>query len=127
MDTTDVRPYRSRRETFTGHVFKNLRGGAANYTGDKVRVPSNRDKWPPPMFFDAVYASAVLHHFGPETKGILVRWGDVFYPNGPMTAARADAKRRCNEADAKNEKSMKQKEARQRRFEARNAGQEEHT
>ena len=75
------------------------------------------------MFFDTVYASAVLNNFGPETKGILVRWGDVFYPNGPMTAARADAKRRRDQADAKNEKSKKQKVGRQQHFEARNAGQ----
>lgn len=114
-------------EKFTSYVFKKLRGEAANYNGDKVRLPSNRSKWPPAMFFDAVYTSAVLHNFGPETKGILVKWGDVFYPNGPMTAAQADAKRRCDQADAKNEKFKKQKEDRQRHFEEHNAGQEEHT
>ena len=64
--------------------------------GPAARVPAA--KWtyrrasdmsirPPAALFDAVYASAVLHHFGSAVTDITETWEDVFYPAGFTKAA----------------------------------------
>ena len=49
---------------------------------------SDTPQWPPAILFDAVYAGALLHHFGTqELKDTLATtWRDVFNPHGTMTA-----------------------------------------
>ncbi len=88
MDTTDVDPNADRaQERFTSHFFFTHSVSLARYTDSAVRVPSNMSIWPPTALFDAVYASAVLHHFGFTPTHISEKWGDVFYPGVSMTSA----------------------------------------
>jgi hypothetical protein len=44
--------------------------------------------------FDAIYASAVVHHFGIEKRDALKRWEDVLYSGEPMKVAHTDIKSR---------------------------------
>jgi len=98
MDTTDVVPNADpAQETFTHHVFDRSLEGFAGRTGSALRVPSGMSAWPPPALFDAVYASAVMRHFGIAMEDVLKRWEGVF---GPMKAAHANDKRQRDYADA---------------------------
>jgi len=72
--------------------------------------------WPPAALFDAVYASAVLHHFGFTVTDISEKWGEVFYPGGPT---KVYDRRRRDQADADKENSSRQIAARQQRYERR--------
>ena len=97
MDTTDVDSNADReQERLTSHLFNQSGEPVAGPSGSAVRVPgpSNMSIWPPAVLFDAVYAGAVVHHFGFGLAVILEKWGDVFYPVGPTKAAHADDKRR---------------------------------
>jgi hypothetical protein len=94
MDTTDVDANADRaQERFTSHIFNQSSEPLAGPSGSAVRVLSDMSIWPPAGLFDAVYASAVVHHFGVAVADILEKWGDVFYPGGPTKAAHADYKR----------------------------------
>ncbi|KAI0289829.1 hypothetical protein BC826DRAFT_586927 [Russula brevipes] len=91
MDTTDVDSNADRaQERFTNHLFNQslASAGVAGRPGSAIQVPLDTSIWPPATLFDAIYASAVVHHFGTERKDALKRWGDVFYPGGAMKAAR---------------------------------------
>ncbi len=61
--------------------------------GSPLRI-SDTPEWPPPILFDAVYASAVLHHFGTQTlkDEVAATWKDTFDPGGVMAAADANYK-----------------------------------
>ncbi|KAJ3516063.1 hypothetical protein NLJ89_g1358 [Agrocybe chaxingu] len=79
----------------TTHLFQpdepTLLGGlGAPPSGSRLRISDNPE-WPPPILFDAVYAGAVLHHFGTQTlkDEVAATWKDAFYPGGVMTAAHA--------------------------------------
>src|SRR6266481_6433864 len=93
MDTTDVDPNADRaQERFTSHFF--IPDEVFLPSGSAVHVPSNMSIWPPTVLFDAVYASAVLHHFGFAPMHIYEKWMGVFYPGGPTKAVDTDDKRR---------------------------------
>jgi hypothetical protein len=105
------------QERLTSHFFD--RGFCqACFSGSAVRVPADTSIWPPVALFDAVYASAVLRHFGVAMTDILENWRVVFCPDGPMKAAGVDNKRRRDQADADKETSNAQKAARQSRYDS---------
>lgn len=102
MDTTDVDPDAdSTQVRFTSHQFQSLELVAAP-SGSALRIPSDLSYWPPTALFEAVYASAVVHHFGvtdnPE------KWVDVFYPGGLIQAAHADHKSQHSQVNINNNK-----------------------
>jgi len=112
MDTTDVVPNADpAQETFTHHVFnRSLEGTArAGCSGSALRVPSDMSTWPPPALFDAVYASAVVRHFGIAIEDVLKRWEGVFYPEGTMKAAHTNDERRRDHADAEKDDNPRQR------------------
>jgi hypothetical protein len=116
MDMTDVDSNADRaKERFTSHLLdRSLERGLPPLSA--VRVPSDMSIWPPAALFDAVYASAVLHHFGFAVTDISEKWGDVFYPGGPT---KVYDRRRRDQADADKENSSRQIAARQQRYERR--------
>jgi len=71
--------------------------------------------------FDAVYAGAVLHHFGTQTlkDDVAATWKDTFYPDGVMTAADADYKAIMDERAAAAKRAWNQAQERGTRYEAR--------
>jgi hypothetical protein len=106
----------------TEHRFAQSSQLVAGLSGPAVRVPSDRSIWPPSIIFDAVYASAVVRHFGSPVTDALKKWGDVFYPGVPTKAAHTDAKRQRDQADANKEDSNEQKAAGRQRYEKRTGG-----
>jgi hypothetical protein len=75
MDTSDINPTASpEEERCTAHLFKpdkrDYLGDNTLPLGSPLRICTDRTWWPPAILFDAVYASAVLHHFG-TTSGKL--------------------------------------------------------
>ena len=119
MDTTDVDSNADRaQERFTSHLFDLAFEPGTGPSGSAVRVPSDMSVWPPAALFDAVYASAVVYHFGCTLTEILEKWGDVFYPD-QTDAGHIDDKRRRDQADADEENPSGQKAARRRRHERR--------
>jgi hypothetical protein len=120
MDTTDVDPNADRaQERYTSHAFDPRIMPFAGPSGSAVRVPSDMSIWPPAVLFDAVYAGAVVRHFGVAVADILKKWGDVFYPGGPTKAALAEDQRRRDGADADKKKYSQQKVDRRQRQEMR--------
>ncbi|KAI0298172.1 hypothetical protein B0F90DRAFT_1735556, partial [Multifurca ochricompacta] len=88
MTTEDVNPDESpETPRCTTHVFhSDYKHTLCNYrlnTGSALRI-ADSDDWPPAILFDAVYASAVLHHFGTDDfKDALSKFTkDTFYPKG---------------------------------------------
>lgn len=128
MDTTDVDPNADRaQERFTSHLFVPSSEVLPGLSSTAVRVPSDTSIWPPTMLFDAVYAGAVVHHFGIKDPDFLKNWNGAFYPGGgPMNAAEADKRSRSDQADA--DKKVKDNEinARQKRRQARDRNREAH-
>jgi len=88
----------------------------AGPSGSALRVSSDMSIWPPTALFEAVYASAVVYHFGFAVTDIPEKWGDVFYPGGPTQPAHTSDKRQRDQADANKENSNGQQAARQRRY-----------
>lgn len=100
MDTTDVDPDADNTQVrFTSHHFHPVLGAG------------RRTLWfgTPPLLltcpfghhqlFEAVYASAVVHHFGfTAVTDIPEKWVDVFYSGGLIQAAYADRKSRHDQA-----------------------------
>ncbi len=98
MDTSDIDSHADRlQERFTSHLLDQRLERVAGPSGSVVRVPSDMDIWPPAALFDAVYASAVVHHFGFALMIILEKWGDVFCPGELTKAAHNDKRRRDQE------------------------------
>jgi|SRR5712671_433107 len=121
MDTTDIDSNAVRaQERFTSHVFDRSLERQAGPCGSAVRVPSDMSTWPTPALFDAVYASAVVRHFGFASTVILKKWEDIFYPGGPTKAVHVGDKQRHDQADADNENSSKT--AQQKCYDRRNTG-----
>jgi hypothetical protein len=106
MNTSHVDPTAPPAEQrCTAHLFRpdtpsflGIRGRETLSSGSPLQISDN-PKWPPGILFDAVYAGAVLHHFGTQTlkDEVVATWKDTFYPGGVMTAADA-AKRSRNQA-----------------------------
>ncbi|KAF8954988.1 hypothetical protein BDZ97DRAFT_1861946 [Flammula alnicola] len=99
MNTDDVDPTAPPGEKrCTAHLFEPscptfLGGLGAPPFGTPIRI-SDTPHWPPSILFDAVYAGAVLHHFGTQTlkDEVTVTWMDTFDPGGVMDQAHADHK-----------------------------------
>jgi len=122
MDTTDVDSNADRaQERYTSHLFDQSFKRVAGPSGSAIRIPSDMSSWPPAVLFDGVYASAVLHHFGFAPRHISEKWENMFYPGVPTKAAHTDDKCRCDQADAGEENSNRQKVAQQRRHGRRRA------
>ena len=116
MDTTDIDSNADKaQERFTSHFFDRSLERVLPSSGSAVRVPSDMSDWPPAELFDAVYASTVLRHFGFQVTHFSEKWGNVFYPSGPM---KANDRRRHDQADADKENS-RQAVDRQQRYERR--------
>lgn len=117
MDTTDIDSNADRaQERFTSHHFDRSLERVLPSSGSAIRVPSDMSDWPPAELFDAVYASAVLHHFGFQLNHISETWGDVYHPGGTM---KANDRRRHHQADVDKENSKRQAADRQQRYERR--------
>ena len=89
--------------------------------GPPLRISDNPLSWPPAVLFDAVYAGAVLEHFGTETlKDEVARtWNNIFYPGGVVTAVHADHKATLDKRAASAAKTQKDNQNRTARREAR--------
>ncbi|KAF8888174.1 hypothetical protein CPB84DRAFT_1733273 [Gymnopilus junonius] len=126
MVTTDI-DYNADPEEkrYTAHLFKpsapSLLGGFnPPPSGSPLRRISNSPEWPPTILFDAVYAGAVLHHFGTqELKDVVsANWNDVFYPDGVMDQPHADYKKITYSRAEDNRKKGKQAQERMMRYDA---------
>ncbi|KAF9525360.1 ribosomal L37ae protein family-domain-containing protein [Crepidotus variabilis] len=90
MDTDD---------RYTTHLFSGdcwHLGGPSMDSNAALRVPDKAaDSWPPSFIFDAVYASAVLRHFGtPDLNNAVTSlWQHIWYPEGMMTSTQAKYQR----------------------------------
>ena len=88
-----------------------------------LRISDNSD-WPPAILFDAVYAGAVLAHFGTRAvkDHVSTAWKDIFYPGGViMTAAQAGHQADLDQRASEARRNEGQKQDRQARDEARSA------
>lgn len=64
-------------------------------SGSVVRSPEDNINWPPDVLFDAVYAAAVVRHFGVSMKVAVARWLKMYYPaNGSMNCRQVEEQRR---------------------------------
>jgi hypothetical protein len=97
MDTSDINPTASpEAERCTAHLFepdkRDYLGDNTLPLGSPLRICTDRTRWPPAILFDAVYASAVLHHFGTKTMKdeVTGTWKNIFYPGGAITTTKAD-------------------------------------
>ena len=86
MTTADVNPTALPTEKactahlfLLGHAERAFLGDETLPLGSPLRV-SNTPEWPPTILFDAVYAGAVLHHFGTQTlkDEVTVTWKDIY-------------------------------------------------
>jgi len=109
----------------TAHLF---RPNKRSCLGDKtlalnspLRISDNPMLWPPAILFDAVYAGAVLYHFGTQTlkDDVLGTWKNIFYPGGVMTVAHADYKAILDKRAAPAAKAQEDSRDRKARREAR--------
>ena len=96
MDTSDIDPTAPPAEKrYTAHLFepdeRSYLGDGSLPLGSPLRISDDPMLWPPAILFDAVYAGAVLHHFGTQTlkDEVTGTWKNI-YPGGVMTAAHAD-------------------------------------
>lgn len=126
MNTTDIDPTTPQVEKrCTAHLFRRgaptlLGGLGAPPSGTPLRISDTPD-WPPAILFDAVYADAVLHHFGTQRlkDGVAATWKDIFYPNGVRTSAHADYKAITDERSTATERTQNQAQERMARYETR--------
>jgi len=88
-------------------------GGETHPFSHPLRI-SDSPKWPPAILFDAVYAGAVLHHFGTQTlkDEVATTWKDTFHSGGVMTATDADYKAITDKRAAAAERRTARYEAR---------------
>ena len=83
MNTADVDPSAQPEEKgYTAHLLDPSRSSMllGVSPGTPLRT-SDADSWPPAILFDAVYASAVLHHFGTQElkDEVSTNWMSTFY------------------------------------------------
>lgn len=124
MTTDDVDPSALPTESrCTGHSFKPGRLSLAGNTGGPpsgapIRLPDTA--CPPAILFDAVYACAVLFHFGTKTlRDATTAWTNAFSPSGVRTAANAEYKAITDTRAATQTKTDDEAQERQTRYEAR--------
>jgi len=84
VDTTSL----GTEKRCVAHVFEPQRGflpGTSIPLGSSVQISDTQ--WPPAILLDAVYASALLHHFGTQElkDTVTSSWGEIFNPGGIMT------------------------------------------
>ncbi len=127
MKTSDIDPTApSAEKRCTAHLFQpNKRTALGRETlplGSPLRI-SDTPEWPPPILFDAVYASAVLHHFGTQTlkDEVAATWKDTFDPGGVMAAADANYKVITDERSAAANRAQKRVQERGAHYQARTA------
>lgn len=123
MNTTDIDPAAlSTEKRCTSHLF--LHGEPvpeALFSGSPLRI-SDTPEYPPATLFDAVYAGAVLHHFGTQTlkDEVIGTWKDTFDPGGAMTAANVEQAEMNDGRAVTKEKKHRRDQDRATRREARN-------
>jgi hypothetical protein len=126
MNTADIDPTAPpAKRKCTAHRFRlndpvSFGGLGAPPSGSPLRL-SDTPECPPPILFDAVYAGAVLHHFGTQIlkDEVVATWKETFYPSGVMTTAHADYKVITDERAATMERTQNQTHDRKARYEAR--------
>ena len=124
MDTTDVKtdvypaaqPAEYRWET---HIFKPI-PSPLFLEAIKPRFPLrdlDTPLHPPGILLNAVYASAVLHHFGTQAlkDRITKSWKEHYYPDGVMDVMHANQKAINDERAAAEEKIRVQRQGRDER------------
>jgi len=95
MKSNDVDPGAPPDEKLcTSHIFKPIHNRVQRETmnpNSQIQL-LDAHKDPPTIIFDAVYAGAVVHHFGTQALNDVVSngWKPVFYPDGVTSAAEAD-------------------------------------
>ena len=108
MVTTDVNPNATAtEERFTNHLFDLSMQPHIGVSGQAIHVPSSDDKksnWPPTSLFEAIYASAIMCHFGAVPVDLFKSWEKVFYEPD-----RTSNKCQHDQADAKKENCKRQK------------------
>lgn len=121
MNTSDIDPTaRPTEKRCTAHLFQpdvpHFLGLNILPSGSPLRISDNF-KWPPVILFDAVYAGAVLHHFGTQTlkDEIAATWKDAFDSGGIMTAAHADDKAIIDERAAATKRTQDRAQGRKAR------------
>ncbi|KAH9173584.1 hypothetical protein EDB89DRAFT_1958641 [Lactarius sanguifluus] len=99
MDTTDVDPTAPpAQKQCISHLSDPAPPGTIT-SGSTFQI-SDIHRFPPAIIFDAVYAGAVLHHFGTQTLKDVVtaNWEDTY--SGAMTVAPTDPRAASDEHDA---------------------------
>lgn len=98
------------KKRYTAHVFDSraLESGGG-FSGCAIRVSKDKSSWPPTVLFDAVYASAVIHHFGELPDDILKTWESIYYPGGIKNLTRAQV---AEEAAARDEHRRRRNDGR---------------
>jgi len=124
MTTADVDPSASPTEKrCTGHSFKPGRLSLAGNTGGPpsgAPVRLSDTAFPPSIIFDAVYAGAVVFHFGTEKlREASTLWRNAFAPSGVRTAANTEYKAIIGQRVATETKTEDEAPERQTRYEAR--------
>ncbi|KAF8882623.1 hypothetical protein CPB84DRAFT_1686627, partial [Gymnopilus junonius] len=87
MNTTDIDLNASPTEKrYTPHFFRHYVSPTIQSSSGALLQSSCGPIYPPAILFDAIYASAVLHHFGTESlkDGITVAWQHTFHPGRHM-------------------------------------------
>jgi hypothetical protein len=124
MTTADVDPSASPTEKrCTGHSFKPGRLSLAGNIGGPpsgAPVRLSDTACPPAILFDAVYAGAVIFHFGTKTlRDASTVWRNAFSPGGVRTAANAEYKAITDKRAATQTKTEDEAQERQTRYKAR--------
>ncbi|KAF8959530.1 hypothetical protein BDZ97DRAFT_1390100 [Flammula alnicola] len=124
INTRDIDPTASPAEKrFTVHLFQpdkpHLLGYPNVSSGCPAEIPDTPAS-PPAILFDAIYAGAVLHHFGTKrlTDKVAVTWKDIFYRGGVMTVADAHYKAIIDERATSVKRTQQQEQECHARYEA---------
>ena len=124
MKTSDINPTAPPAEKrYTTHLFqpdeRYALGDSALPLGSPLRI-SDTPEWPTPILFDAVYASAVLHHFGTQTlkDEVATTWKDIFYPGSVTTATHAGYQVILDKKSTAEQKVQQQAQEREARYQA---------
>ncbi|KAF8970114.1 hypothetical protein BDZ97DRAFT_1754124 [Flammula alnicola] len=121
LNTDDIDPTAPPTEKrCTSHVFGDDIPTLELHPRFRIQI-HDTPEYPPAIVFDAVYAGAVLYHFGTQSvKGnITASWKDIFYPSEVMTMAHADYKENVDERATAAERKQTQDRERAARHEAR--------
>ncbi|TFY63086.1 hypothetical protein EVG20_g6467 [Dentipellis fragilis] len=125
MDTSDVDVQpgtHGHGQRYTAHFFDLPFVAASNLPGRAIRTPDEMSEWPPTMLFDAVYASAVLHHFGVVPPRTLDPWNDIFYSGERTTTEQVDEQRRREQEAKEDEQTEQSRLERNERYMQRRTG-----